>query len=157
MTVMFDGYHKHHKRLLWLIESPFKSVSVACLYLLLEPCLLLLRKKAMCEASWLHSELLRKITRADIPRSVNCYAQAFCFPCFTTTMAEISLEKNMVSILHSIFNLPRGKSLLKLWVTLPLFFPTDSHPKYLSDLLQSYMSTSHTIRAHVQEVWDKSD
>ena len=39
MTVMFDGYHKHHKRLLWLIESPFKSVSVACLYLLLEPLL----------------------------------------------------------------------------------------------------------------------
>ena len=34
MTVMFDGYHKHHKRLLWLIESPFKSVSVACFYLL---------------------------------------------------------------------------------------------------------------------------
>ena len=34
MTVMFDGYHPHHKRLLWLIESPFKSVSVACFYLL---------------------------------------------------------------------------------------------------------------------------
>ena len=39
----------------------------------------------------------------------------------------------------------------------PLFFPTDSHPLSLSDLLQNNMSTSHTIRAHAQEVWDKSD
>ena len=25
------------------------------------------------------------------------------------------------------------------------------------DLLQNHMSNSHTIRAHAQEVWDKSD
>ena len=27
----------------------------------------------------------------------------------------------------------------------------------MSDLVQNHMSTSHTIRAHAQEVWDKSD
>ena len=27
----------------------------------------------------------------------------------------------------------------------------------MSDLLRNYMSTSHTIRAHAQEVWDKSN
>ena len=27
----------------------------------------------------------------------------------------------------------------------------------MSDLLQNHMSTSHTVRAHAQEVWDKSD
>ena len=27
----------------------------------------------------------------------------------------------------------------------------------MSDLLQNHMSTSHTIRAHTQEIWDKSD
>ena len=40
----------------------------------------------------------------------------------------------------------RGKSLLEI------FFPTDSHPQYLSDLLQNHMSISHTVRAHLQEV-----
>ena len=25
----------------------------------------------------------------------------------------------------------------------------------MSDLLQNHMSTSHTVRAHAQEVWDK--
>ena len=39
----------------------------------------------------------------------------------------------------------------------PLLFQTDSHPYSLSDLLQNHMSTSHTIRAHAKEVWDKSD
>ena len=27
----------------------------------------------------------------------------------------------------------------------------------MSDLLQNHMSTSHTIRTHAKEVWDKSD
>ena len=27
----------------------------------------------------------------------------------------------------------------------------------MSNLLQNHMSTSHTIRAHAQKVWDKSD
>ena len=27
----------------------------------------------------------------------------------------------------------------------------------MSDLLQNHMNTSHTIRAHAQEVWGKSD
>ena len=27
----------------------------------------------------------------------------------------------------------------------------------MSDLLQNHMSTSYTIRAHIEEVWDKSD
>ena len=49
----------------------------------------------------------------------------------------------------------RGKSLLELWV--PLFSPTDSHHKSLFDLLQNHMNTSHTIRVHAQEVWDKSE
>ena len=35
---------------------------------------------------------------------------------------------------------------------LPLFFPTDSHPYSLSDLVQNHMNTSHTIRAHAQKV-----
>ena len=35
---------------------------------------------------------------------------------------------------------------------LPLFFPTDSRPQSLFDLLQYLISTSHTIRAHAQEV-----
>ena len=39
----------------------------------------------------------------------------------------------------------------------PLFFPTDSHPLSLSDLLWNRMPTGHAIRAHAQEVWDKSD
>ena len=29
---------------------------------------------------------------------------------------------------------------------------TDSHPQSFFDLLQNHMSTSHTIRAHAQEV-----
>ena len=39
----------------------------------------------------------------------------------------------------------------------PLFFLTDNHPKSLSDLLQNHLNTSHTIRAHAQEVRDKLD
>ena len=36
---------------------------------------------------------------------------------------------------------------------LRIFFPTG----LLSDLVQNHMSTSPTIKAHAQEVWDKSD
>ena len=32
-----------------------------------------------------------------------------------------------------------------------------SHPIIFADLLQDHMSTSHTIRVHAQEVWDKLD
>ena len=34
----------------------------------------------------------------------------------------------------------------------PLFFPTDSHPESLFDLLQNDMSTSRTMKAYAQEV-----
>ena len=48
-----------------------------------------------------------------------------------------------------------GKSLLELFVT--TFLPDWQLPFFLSFLLQNHMSTIHTIRAHAQEVWDKSD
>ena len=38
-----------------------------------------------------------------------------------------------------------------------LYFKTDSQPQSLFDSLQNHMSTSHTVRAHAKEVWDKSE
>ena len=58
--------------------------------------------------------------------------------------------------LHTVSN-PKRVFFLKLEAThsqnsgIPLFFPTDSHPQSLLDLLQNYMSTIHTITAHAQE------
>ena len=44
----------------------------------------------------------------------------------------------------------RGKSFLESWGT--TLIPDSQPPPNLTDLLQNHMSTSHTIRAHVQEV-----
>ena len=66
---------------------------------------------------------------------------------------KISYLKNIQET-SGVLEAARGKSLFESW---PLFFPTDSYPQSLSHLLQNHMSTSHTIRAHVQEVWDKLD
>ena len=49
----------------------------------------------------------------------------------------------------------RGKSLLEMWGS--TFLPNWQPPLIFADLLQNHLSPTHSINAHAQEVWDKSD
>ena len=46
---------------------------------------------------------------------------------------------------------------ITLRITGATFLPDWQPPLIFADLLQNHMSTIHTIRAHAQEVLDKSD